>query len=128
MAISFLSTDKAPAAIGPYSQAAHVGPFLYASGQIPLRADGTLVEGDIVAQTEQVLANIKAVLAEAGGSLNNIVKTTVFIKDMNDFAQMNEIYGKHFGDHKPARSTVEVARLPRDVKVEIEFVAYLAEK
>lgn len=128
MAISFLSTDKAPAAIGPYSQAAQVGPFLYASGQIPLRADGTLVEGDIVAQTEQVLANIKAVLAEAGGSLNNIVKTTVFIKDMNDFAPMNEIYGKHFGDHKPARSTVEVARLPRDVKVEIEFVAYLAEK
>lgn len=128
MAISFLSTDKAPAAIGPYSQAAQVGPFLYASGQIPLRADGTLVEGDIVAQTEQVLANIKAVLAEAGGSLNNIVKTTVFIKDMNDFSQMNEIYGKHFGDHKPARSTVEVARLPRDVKVEIEFVAYLAEK
>lgn len=127
MAISFLSTDKAPAAIGPYSQAAQVGPFLYASGQIPLRADGTLVEGDIVAQTEQVLANIKAVLAEAGGSLNNIVKTTVFIKDMNDFAPMNEIYGKHFGDHKPARSTVEVARLPRDVKVEIEFVAYLAE-
>jgi len=128
MAISFLSTDKAPAAIGPYSQAAQVGPFLYASGQIPLRADGTLVEGDITAQTEQVLANIKAVLAEAGGSLNNIVKTTVFIKDMNDFSQMNEIYGKHFGDHKPARSTVEVARLPRDVKVEIEFVAYLAEK
>lgn len=128
MAISFLSTDKAPAAIGPYSQAAQVGPFLYASGQIPLRADGTLVEGDITAQTEQVLANIKAVLAEAGGSLNNIVKTTVFIKDMNDFAPMNEIYGKHFGDHKPARSTVEVARLPRDVKVEIEFVAYLAEK
>ncbi|EST51754.1 endoribonuclease L-PSP [Brevibacillus panacihumi W25] len=128
MAISFLSTDKAPSAIGPYSQAAQVGPFLYASGQIPLRADGTLVEGDIVAQTEQVLANIKAVLAEAGGSLNNIVKTTVFIKDMNDFAPMNEIYGKHFGDHKPARSTVEVARLPRDVKVEIEFVAYLAEK
>jgi len=125
MAISFLSTDKAPAAIGPYSQAAQVGPFLFASGQIPLRADGTLVEGDIVAQTEQVLANIKAVLTEAGGSLTNIVKTTVFIKDMNDFAQMNEIYGKHFGDHKPARSTVEVARLPRDVKVEIEFVAYL---
>lgn len=128
MAISFLSTDKAPAAIGPYSQAAQVGPFLFASGQIPLRADGTLVEGDIVAQTEQVIANIKAVLAEAGGSLNDIVKTTVFIKDMNDFAPMNEIYGKHFGDHKPARSTVEVARLPRDVKVEIEFVAYLAEK
>lgn len=128
MAIQFLSTDKAPAAIGPYSQMAKVGPFLFASGQIPLRADGTLVEGDIVAQTEQILANIKAVLAEAGGSLSNIAKTTVFIKDMNDFAQMNEVYGKHFGDHKPARSTVEVARLPRDVKVEIEFVAYFEEK
>jgi 2-iminobutanoate/2-iminopropanoate deaminase len=128
MAIQFVSTDKAPAAIGPYSQASKVGPFLFASGQIPLRADGTLVEGDIVAQTEQVLTNIKAVLAEAGASLSNIAKTTVFIKDMNDFAQMNEVYGKHFGDHKPARSTVEVARLPRDVKVEIEFVAYLEEK
>lgn len=128
MTIQFLSTDKAPAAIGPYSQAAKVGPFLFASGQIPLRADGTLVEGDIVAQTEQVLTNIKAVMAEAGGSLSNIAKTTVFIKDMNDFAQMNEVYGKHFGEHKPARSTVEVARLPRDVKVEIEFVAYLEGK
>lgn len=125
MAISFVSTDKAPAAIGPYSQAAKVGPFLFASGQIPLRADGTLVEGDIVAQTHQVFSNIQAVLAEAGGSLSSVVKATVFIKDMNDFAQLNEVYGQYFGDHKPARSTVEVARLPRDVKVEIEIVAYL---
>ncbi|QRG67791.1 RidA family protein [Brevibacillus choshinensis] len=125
MAISFVSTDKAPAAIGPYSQAAKVGPFLFASGQIPLRADGTLVEGDILAQTHQVFSNIQAVLAEAGGSLSNVVKATVFIKDMNDFAQLNEVYGQYFGDHKPARSTVEVARLPRDVKVEIEIVAYI---
>ncbi|KQL46993.1 deaminase [Brevibacillus choshinensis] len=125
MAISFVSTDKAPAAIGPYSQAAKVGPFLFASGQIPLRADGTLVEGDIVAQTHQVFSNIQAVLAEAGGSLSSVVKATVFIKDMNDFGQLNEVYGQYFGDHKPARSTVEVARLPRDVKVEIEIVAYL---
>lgn len=125
MAISFVSTDKAPAAIGPYSQAAKVGPFLFASGQIPLRADGSLVEGDIVAQTHQVFSNIQAVLAEAGGSLSSVVKATVFIKDMNDFAQLNEVYGQYFGDHKPARSTVEVARLPRDVKVEIEIVAYL---
>ncbi|MDF2684694.1 MAG: RidA family protein [Brevibacillus sp.] len=125
MAISFVSTDKAPAAIGPYSQAAKVGPFLFASGQIPLRADGTLVEGDIVAQTHQVFSNIQSVLAEAGGSLSSVVKATVFIKDMNDFAQLNEVYGQYFGDHKPARSTVEVARLPRDVKVEIEIVAYL---
>ncbi|MFD2370151.1 RidA family protein [Brevibacillus sp. GCM10020057] len=125
MAISFVSTDKAPAAIGPYSQAAKVGPFLFASGQIPLRPDGTLVEGDIVEQAHQVFANIQAVLAEAGGSLSNVVKATVFIKDMNDFARLNEVYGQYFGDHKPARSTVEVARLPRDVKVEIEIVAYL---
>jgi len=125
MAISFVSTDKAPAAIGPYSQAAKVGPFLFASGQIPLRPDGTLVEGDIVEQAHQVFANIQAVLADAGGSLSNVVKATVFIKDMNDFGQLNEVYGQYFGDHKPARSTVEVARLPRDVKVEIEIVAYL---
>ncbi|BAH41072.1 MULTISPECIES: RidA family protein [Brevibacillus] len=125
MAISFVSTDKAPAAIGPYSQAAKVGPFLFASGQIPLRADGTLVEGDVVEQTHQVFSNIQAVLAEAGGSLTNVVKATVFIKDMNDFGQLNEVYGQYFGDHKPARSTVEVARLPRDVKVEIEIVAYI---
>ncbi|MGF9816907.1 RidA family protein [Brevibacillus agri] len=125
MAISFVSTDKAPAAIGPYSQAAKVGPFLFASGQIPLRADGTLVEGDIVEQTHQVFSNIQAVLAEVGGTLSNVVKATVFIKDMNDFAQLNEVYGQYFGDHKPARSTVEVARLPRDVKVEIEIVAYI---
>ncbi|MFP3392247.1 RidA family protein [Brevibacillus sp. SIMBA_040] len=125
MAISFVSTDKAPAAIGPYSQAAKVGPFLFASGQIPLRPDGTLVEGDIATQAHQVFTNIQAVLAEAGGSLSNVVKATVFIKDMNDFGQLNEVYGQYFGDHKPARSTVEVARLPRDVKVEIEIVAYL---
>ncbi|GEB34016.1 MULTISPECIES: RidA family protein [Brevibacillus] len=125
MAISFVSTDKAPAAIGPYSQAAKVGPFLFASGQIALRADGTLVEGDVVEQTHQVFSNIKAVLAEAGGNLSHVVKATVFIKDMNDFAQLNEVYGQYFGDHKPARSTVEVARLPRDVKVEIEIVAYI---
>jgi 2-iminobutanoate/2-iminopropanoate deaminase len=127
MAISFVSTDKAPAAIGPYSQATKVGPFLFASGQIPLRPDGTLVEGDIVEQAHQVFANIQAVLAEAGGSLSDVVKATVFIKDMNDFARLNEVYAHYFADHKPARSTVEVARLPRDVKVEIEVIAYLGE-
>ena len=125
MSISILSTDKAPAAIGPYSQAVKAGPFLFASGQIPLRPDGSLVEGSIEEQTEQVLANIKGLLEEAGASVTNIVKTTVFLGDMNDFAKMNEVYSTVFGEHKPARSTVEVARLPRDVKVEIEFVAYL---
>ncbi len=123
--ISFVSTDQAPAAIGPYSQAAKVGPFLFASGQIPLRPDGTLVEGDIVEQAHQVFANIQAILAEAGGSLSHVVKATVFIKDMNDFARLNEVYAHYFGEHRPARSTVEVARLPRDVKVEIEVIAYL---
>lgn len=125
MAISFVSTDKAPAAIGPYSQAAKVGPFLFASGQIPLRPDGTLVEGDIIEQTHQVFSNIQGVLTAAGGSLSNVAKATVFIKDMNDFAALNKVYEQYFGDHKPARTTVEVARLPRDVKVEIEIVAYL---
>ncbi|CAJ1004609.1 MULTISPECIES: RidA family protein [Bacillales] len=127
MAISFVSTDKAPAAIGPYSQAVKAGPFLYASGQIPLRPDGTLVEGDIVDQAHQVFANIKAILAEAGLSLADVVKATVFIKDMNDFGRLNDVYAEYFGDHKPARSTVEVARLPRDVKVEIEVIAYAGE-
>jgi 2-iminobutanoate/2-iminopropanoate deaminase len=126
-AISFVSTEKAPAAIGPYSQAVKAGPFLFASGQIPLRPDGTLVEGDIVEQAHQVFANIQAILAEAGGTLSDVAKATVFIKDMNDFARLNEVYAHYFGDHRPARSTVEVARLPRDVKVEIEVVAYIGE-
>ncbi|WP_339166977.1 MULTISPECIES: RidA family protein [Brevibacillus] len=127
MAISFVSTSQAPAAIGPYSQAVKAGSFLFASGQIPLRPDGTLVEGDIVEQTHQVFANIKGVLAEAGLTLSDVVKATVFIKDMNEFGRLNEVYGEYFGDHKPARSTVEVARLPRDVQVEIEVIAYLGE-
>ncbi|MEJ8546151.1 Rid family detoxifying hydrolase [Brevibacillus borstelensis] len=127
MAISFVSTIQAPAAIGPYSQAAKAGAFLFASGQIPLRPDGTLVEGGIVEQAHQVFANIKGVLAEAGLTLSDVVKATVFIKDMNEFGRLNEVYAEYFGDHKPARSTVEVARLPRDVQVEIEVVAYLGE-
>jgi 2-iminobutanoate/2-iminopropanoate deaminase len=126
--MSFVSTDKAPAAIGPYSQAVQTGPFLFTSGQIPLKPDGTLVEGDIVEQTHQVFANLQAILAEAGASFSQVVKATVFLKDMNDFARFNEVYAHYFGDHKPARSTVEVARLPKDVRVEIELVAYLGEK
>ncbi|MGE7667506.1 RidA family protein [Ureibacillus composti] len=118
-----ISTTKAPAAIGPYAQAIVANGFLISSGQIPLTAEGELVEGDIVAQTNQVFENIRAVLAEAGLSLNNVIKTTVFLKDMNDFAAMNEAYAKNFGDHKPSRSAVEVARLPKDVKVEIEVIA-----
>lgn len=125
--LTYVATDKAPAAIGPYSQAVKVGPFLFTSGQIPLKPDGTLVTGDVEEQTHQVFANLQAVLEEAGGSLRDVVKATVFIQDMNDFARINEVYAHYFGDHRPARSCVEVARLPKDVLVEIELVAYLGE-
>ena len=118
-----VSTTNAPAAIGPYAQGIIVNGMFYSSGQIPLTASGELVEGDIVAQTNQVFENLKAVLAAAGSSLDKVVKTTVFLGDMNDFAAMNEVYASHFGDHKPARSAVEVARLPKYVKVEIEVIA-----
>ncbi|WP_078414557.1 RidA family protein [Priestia abyssalis] len=118
-----VQTKAAPQAIGPYSQGIVVNNMFYSSGQIPLRADGTLVEGGIQEQTEQVFENLKAVLEAAGASLSTVVKATVFIKDMNDFAQLNEVYGIYFGEHKPARSCVEVARLPKDVLVEIEVVA-----
>lgn len=121
--MNYVATDKAAAAIGPYSQGVVSGGLLYSSGQIPLTAAGELVEGTISDQTHQVFSNLKAVLAEAGSSLDKVIKTTVFIKDMNDFAELNEIYAAYFGDHKPARSTVEVARLPKDVKVEIEVIA-----
>ncbi len=118
-----VSTTKAPAAIGPYVQGMIVNGMFYSSGQIPLNAEGVMNEGSIEEQTHQVFANLKAVLEEAGSSLAQVVKTTVFIKDMNDFATLNAIYGNYFGDHKPARSTVEVARLPKDAKVEIEVIA-----
>lgn len=118
-----VSTTKAPAAIGPYVQGMIVNGMFYSSGQIPLNAEGVMNEGSIEEQTHQVFANLKAVLEEAGSSLAQVVKTTVFIKDMNDFATLNDIYGHYFGDHKPARSTVEVARLPKDAKVEIEVIA-----
>ncbi|BBH23351.1 2-iminobutanoate/2-iminopropanoate deaminase [Paenibacillus baekrokdamisoli] len=115
-------TDKAPAAIGPYSQAMKIGNLLFTSGQIPLTASGELVEGGIEEQTHQVFKNLIAVLEEAGATLTDVVKATVFIKDMNQFAALNAIYASYFGDHKPARSTVEVARLPKDVFVEIELI------
>ncbi|MFC4620361.1 RidA family protein [Camelliibacillus cellulosilyticus] len=120
-------TEQAPAAIGPYSQGVIVNNLFYSSGQIPLTPDGEVVEGDISAQTHQVFANIKAVLASAGASLDTVVKTTLFIKDMNDFPIINEIYGGYFTDHLPARSCVEVARLPKDVRVEMEVVALVKE-
>ena len=121
-----IQTPNAPAAIGPYSQAIVVGDLLFTSGQIPLRADGTLVEGDITVQTTQVLANLKAIIETAGASLSKVVKTTVFLKNLDDFVVMNGIYAEAFGRHTPARSTVQVAKLPRDVLVEIEAIVSLA--
>ncbi len=123
--MKIIQTPNAPAAIGPYSQAISIGDFLFTSGQIPLRADGTLLEGDITAQTTQVLANLKAVIEAAGASLNKVVKTTVFLKNLDDFVAMNKVYGDVFGSHTPARSTVQVAKLPRDVLVEIEAIVSL---
>ena len=124
---SAVSTPHAPAAIGPYSQAVFVGELVYTSGQVGFDpASGGLVEGGIEAQTEQVLHNLEAVLVAAGSSLAQVVKTTVFLKDMNDFAAMNAVYARRLapeGVTPPARSTVEVARLPRDAQVEIEAVA-----
>lgn len=121
--MKIVSTTKAPAAIGPYVQGMIVNNIFYSSGQIPLTAEGVMVDGDIIAQTNQVFENLKAVLAEAGTSLEQVIKTTVFMADMNDFVAMNEVYAQHFGEHKPARSAVEVARLPKDSKVEIEVIA-----
>jgi len=121
-----VATKDAPQAIGPYSQALKVGGFLFASGQIAIDpATGQVIEGDIAAQTERVMKNVAAILKAGGISLQRVVKTTVFLKSMGDFATMNEVYGKHFGEHRPARSTVEVARLPKDVLVEIEVIAEL---
>lgn len=121
-----ISTSEAPAAIGPYAQAIVADGWLFTSGQIPLTADGQLAGGDIESQTEQVFDNLVAVLAAAGASLTQVVKTTVFVQDLNDFARLNAVYERRFGSHKPARSTVQVARLPRDVLVEIEVVARIA--
>jgi 2-iminobutanoate/2-iminopropanoate deaminase len=125
MSLKVIASEQAPKAIGPYAQAIQVGDLLFTSGQIPLNLEGNVVEGGIEEQTRQVFANLQAVLAEAGATFSDVVKATVFMKDMGDFAAMNAIYGEVFGDHKPARSAVEVARLPRDVKVEIEVIASL---
>jgi 2-iminobutanoate/2-iminopropanoate deaminase len=119
-----IQTDRAPQAIGPYSQAIKANGFIFASGQIPLDpATMRIVEGGIEEQTGRVLDNLKAVLEAAGSSLDRVVKTTVYLADMGEFVAMNEIYARYFGATKPARATVQVARLPRDVKVEIDVVA-----
>ncbi len=123
-ALEKVQTGGAPAAIGPYSQAITHGGLVFTAGQIPLDpASMQLVEGDVAAQTERVMQNLSAVLEAAGASLGSVIKTTVFLSDMNDFAAMNEVYGRWFGEHAPARSTVQAARLPRDAKVEIECIA-----
>ena len=119
-------TDKAPAAVGPYSQAIKAGNVVYCSGQIPLVPEtGALVEGDIKAQAEQSLKNVKAVVTEADADLTNIVKTTVYLVDMADFGAVNEVYSDFFGDHKPARSCVAVKELPKGAKVEVEVLVVL---
>src|SRR5271166_7170319 len=119
-----IATDNGPKAIGPYSQAIKANGFVFLSGQISLDpASQQLISGDVAAQTERVLQNITGILDAAGTSLSRVVKTTVFLKSMNDFAAMNEVYGRHFSAEPPARSTVEVARLPKDVLVEIDVIA-----
>jgi 2-iminobutanoate/2-iminopropanoate deaminase len=118
-----IHTAEAPAAIGPYSQGIVHNNLFFSSGQIPLTKEGVMIDGDVKKQTHQVFSNLKAVLNEAGSSLDQVIKATVFIKDMNEFADINEVYGEYFSDHKPARSCVEVARLPKDAKVEIEVIA-----
>lgn len=119
-----VSTDKAPGAIGPYSQAIKAGGMVFCSGQIPIDpTTGEFVSDVVSEQTEQVLKNLSEVLKAAGTSLDGVVKTTVFLADMNDFAEMNEVYGRFFSENKPARATVQAARLPRDARVEIDCIA-----
>jgi len=121
--MKYIATNKAPAAIGPYSQAISLDNLIFTSGQIGLSHKGVLLEGGVIEQTKQVLTNLSELLKEAGSSLQNVLKTTVFLADMKDFAEVNKIYADFFGDHKPARSTVAVKSLPLNVSVEIEAIA-----
>lgn len=121
-----VSTPSAPAAIGPYSQAIRAGSLLFVSGQIPIDpATGAMVEGDVAAQTDRVCRNISAILQAAGASLDDVVRTTVYLADMNDFGAMNTVYGTYFSAPAPARATVQAARLPRDARIEIDVIASL---
>ena len=122
--LKMVHTPDAPEAIGPYSQAVVVDDWVFASGQIAIDpATGAIVEGDVAAQTHQVMKNLAAVLGEAGTSLSRVVKTTVYLSDMGTFTEMNEVYAEHFGDHRPARATVQAAGLPKAVDVEIDVIA-----
>ena len=117
-------TDDAPRAIGPYSQAVRLGNLVFTAGQIPLDPETMdVIDGDVAAQTARVLDNLRAILQAAGADLGSVLKTTVFLADMDDFAAMNEVYARYFADHRPARSTVEVARLPKEARVEIDAIA-----
>ena len=124
--LKLINTPEAPAAIGPYSQAVVAGEWVFASGQIPVDpATGDLIDGGIAEQTDRVMKNLAAVLYEAGLSLNHVVKTTVYLADMGTFAEMNEVYAKHFGDHRPARATVQAGALPKSARVEIDAIAHI---
>ncbi len=125
--IKRINTDKAPAAIGPYSQAIKVGNMVYTSGQIPLTPEGELIQGDIHEQTRQILINLQNVLEEAGSSLQHIIKTTIYLTDMDDFLAVNTVYGEFFAGSFPARSTVAVKTLPKNVDIEIDAVAVASE-
>ncbi|MGG3890566.1 RidA family protein [Metabacillus fastidiosus] len=123
--MEIVKTNGAPQAIGPYSQGIIVNNIFYSSGQIPLTPEGEMIQGGIEEQTHQVFSNLKAVLEEAGASFETVVKTTVFLNDINDFVAFNEVYAQYFSEHKPARSCVEVARIPKDSLVEIEVIALI---
>jgi 2-iminobutanoate/2-iminopropanoate deaminase len=125
MDMQILFSERAPAPIGPYSQGIRAGGFIFTAGQIPLAPDGTMVEGGVADQARQVIANLQGVLSSAGATLADVVKITIYLKDMNDFPQVNEVYGEFFGQTPPARSTVQVARLPKDALVEIEAIAWM---
>lgn len=120
-----VSTNKAPQAIGPYSQGIIAPPFLFISGQIPLTPEGELVEGGIKEQAEQVMKNLQGILESQGLDFSKVAKVTIFLDDMNDFTVVNEIYAAYMQEHRPARSTVEVSKLPKNVKIEIEAIAYI---
>lgn len=124
--MKFVQTDKAPSAIGPYSQAVIANGMVFTSGQIALTPEGVMLENDVTVQTKQVLKNLKAVLEEAGASMQSVIKTTIFLDSMDDFATVNEIYAEAFGSHKPARSTVAVKTLPKNALVEIDAVALIS--
>jgi len=125
--MEFLHTDRAPAAIGPYSQAVNVNGFLYSSGQIALTAEGKMLENDIKKQTRQIFANLRAILEDNGGSIDSIIKINIFLTDMNDFGIVNVLMAEEFGDHKPVRSTVEVAGLPKNAMIEMDIIAKVSE-